>query len=68
MESYLWRLGGILLFLAAVAYILIRHGRAQEQAKLNKVSTDAAIRVLQNTKSTDEVVKEMTDDELDKNI
>ena len=68
MESYLWRLGGILLFLAAVAYILIRHGKSIEREKVQKAETEAAINVLNTASTTSQEVEDMTDEELDRHI
>ena len=66
--STFWPYLAFIGLVAFLAYVLIRHGRGIEQAKVEKAQTDAAITMLKNTEAIDERVKVMPDSELNKHL
>ena len=51
--------------IALLVYVLIRHGRAIEQAKVEKASVDAMIKILENKEATEGTIHKLPDKDLD---
>mgnify|MGYP001599054091 CR=1 FL=1 len=50
---------------ALLVYVLIRHGRAIEQAKVEKASMDAMVKILKKKEATDGTIYKLPDKDLD---
>ena len=59
---------GFILATLALVLLSVLHGRRIERGKAEKASLEAVTNILKNTQDTDEAVKDMTDEELDKNF
>ena len=58
----------LIFFIALATYFIYKWGRAKERIDMQRISNDEVQKVIDEQREVDDVIKDMSDSELDDNI